>query len=141
MRHIIMDMTHTIKADEVLKTDRLGRVRTPPDRREALLDEFERGGMSGQAFALHYGIKYQTFASWIQMRRRKRAGRAVTTKRGESLRLVEAIVETGSHGETALGKVVRVELPGGASVEVSEGRQAILVGQLLRAYSEAVRPC
>ena len=43
-------MTNTTKADEsvVLKTDVLGRVKTPTSRRESLLDEFERGGLSGQ---------------------------------------------------------------------------------------------
>jgi hypothetical protein len=29
------------------KTDALGRVRKPKDRREAILDAFERSGMSG----------------------------------------------------------------------------------------------
>ena len=38
---------NTILAGEVvLKTDVLGRVRTPAARREALLDEFERSGLS-----------------------------------------------------------------------------------------------
>jgi hypothetical protein len=38
--------------DEVLQTDVLGRVRTKRSRREALLDEFERGGASAQAVSL-----------------------------------------------------------------------------------------
>lgn len=46
---------------------------TSDDYREAVLDEFERGAMSGQAFARLHGIKYTTFASWIQKRRRKRS--------------------------------------------------------------------
>lgn len=58
--------------EEVLKTDVLGRVRVSPERREEILDAFEASGMSGQAFALHHGIKVQTFASWIQKRRRMR---------------------------------------------------------------------
>jgi hypothetical protein len=55
-------MTNTIKAEElvVLKTDVLGRVRTPAVRRESLLDEFERSGLSGQKFAALVGIKYPT---------------------------------------------------------------------------------
>ena len=43
--------------DEVLETDVLGRVRVKKARREALLDEFERGGTSGQAFAKLVGIQ------------------------------------------------------------------------------------
>jgi len=37
-----------------------------------LLNEFDRRGMSGAAFAELIGIKYQTFATWRQRRERKR---------------------------------------------------------------------
>ena len=57
---------------KLLKTDVLGRVRVKKARRDVLLDEFERGGTSAQAFAKRVGIKYQTFASWVQKRRRAR---------------------------------------------------------------------
>ena len=40
--------------------------------REAILDEFERSGLKGAAFARMTGLQYQTFASWIQRRRHKR---------------------------------------------------------------------
>ena len=56
-------MTNTTVPDEVLKTDVLKRVRTPLERREALLEEFERGGVSGKKFAALVGVNYQTFAS------------------------------------------------------------------------------
>jgi len=40
-------MTNTTQAGEqVLKTDVLGRMKTPAARREQLLDEFERSGLS-----------------------------------------------------------------------------------------------
>jgi transposase-like protein len=55
-----------------LKTDVLGRVRMPADRREAILDAFEQSGMNGQAFARQIGVKYPTFATWVQKRRRRR---------------------------------------------------------------------
>jgi len=54
----------------VLKTDVLGRVRTPLQRRHSLLEEFERSGLSGAKFAALAGIKYSTFANWLQKRRR-----------------------------------------------------------------------
>jgi hypothetical protein len=45
-----------IKADEsVLKTDGLGRVKTPVARREQLLEEFERSGLSGIKYAALVG--------------------------------------------------------------------------------------
>ena len=64
---------NTTPTDEaILKTDVLGRVRTPRERREHLLDEFERSGLSGKKFAALAGIKYPTFATWAQKRRRQR---------------------------------------------------------------------
>jgi len=49
-----------------LVQDTLGRVRTPPEKREQILDEYERSGMSGAAFAALVGVKYSTLAWWIQ---------------------------------------------------------------------------
>jgi hypothetical protein len=37
-------MTHLEAKQGILKVDARGRVQTPPERREALLDEFERLG-------------------------------------------------------------------------------------------------
>lgn len=73
-------MTSMTLPDEVLKTDVLGRVRVKKARRNALLDEFERGGTSAQAFAKMVGVKYQTFASWVQKRRRARQQYPPVTK-------------------------------------------------------------
>jgi hypothetical protein len=71
-------MTDTIPGDEVvIKADVLGRVRTSRERREQLLDEFEKSGLTGQKFAEVVGIKYQTFATWAQRRRRQRGDTAV----------------------------------------------------------------
>ena len=50
--------------------DTLGRVRTPREKREQILDEYERSGMSGAAFAALVGVKYSTLAWWIQRRRK-----------------------------------------------------------------------
>ncbi len=54
------------KTGRVLKTDVLGRVKTGAGQREAILDEFERSGLSGTKFAAVAGIKYATLASWVQ---------------------------------------------------------------------------
>jgi hypothetical protein len=46
-----------IKTDEpVLKTDELGRVRTPTARQESLTQEFERSGLSSAKVAALIGI-------------------------------------------------------------------------------------
>ena len=65
-------MTNTTLPDEVLKSDAMGRVRTPRVRREALLVEFEKSGVSARKFAALVGVNYQTFASWVQARRKAR---------------------------------------------------------------------
>jgi len=65
-------MTSTIPESTILKTDGLGRVRTPLPQREALLDAFERCGLSGMKFAALRGVKDPSFANWVQQRKRCR---------------------------------------------------------------------
>jgi hypothetical protein len=136
-------MTDTTRADEsvVLKTDVLGRVKTPAARRESLLDEFERSGLCGQKFAALVGIKYQTFATWIQKRRRQRGAYPavkVPVKTPKQLRWLEAVVEQAQNadGKNPLGLVL--ELPGGAKVQINDAKQAALAAVLLRALQP---PC
>ena len=118
-------MTPATLPDETLKTDVLGRVRTPTARREALLAEFERSGVSGRKFAGLMGVNYQTFASWVQQWRRQRGEHPSAANGAEVLRLIEAVVETGGDGPGAVAgrEVLRVELPGGAWVEIGGVRQ------------------
>ncbi len=52
----------------LLKTDVLGRVKHTVEQREKLLNEFERSEVSGAHFAALAGVKYQTFATWVQVR-------------------------------------------------------------------------
>lgn len=59
----------TKKEDGVLKADVLGRIKTPKESREKILDEFESSGLSGKRFARLAGIRYPTFATWAQKRR------------------------------------------------------------------------
>ena len=120
-------MTPTTLPDEILKTDALGRVRTPQARREALLVEFERSGVSGKKFAALVGVNYQTFASWVQQWRRQHGESPSAAKGGEVLRLVEAVVEAGCGGAGAAAEreVLRVEMPGGARLEIGGGRQRV----------------
>ena len=87
-------MNTTLADEVVLKQDVLGRVKTPQARREELLDEFERSGLPGLKFAELAGIKYQTFATWAQKRRRQRgdyaAGKMTAAKK--SVQSLEAVL-------------------------------------------------
>ena len=126
-------MTSTpLLEEQVLETDVLGRVKTPPERREALLDEFEKSGMSGAKFAAFIGIKYQTLANWVQKRRRRRAAASEADRRESAPpRCVEAVLE-GEAGSRA-AEALRVHLPGGVYLEIVDRRQALLAGEVLRA--------
>jgi hypothetical protein len=123
---------------DVLKTDCLGRVRTPAERREQLLDEFEHSGLSGAKFAALTGIKYQTFAFWVQRRRRHRGSSGKTAKAEAQVRWLEAVVAEAQPTATVAGMILKVHLPSGAWMEVTDARQAVLVGALLRALE---KPC
>ncbi len=149
-------MTLTNESLELLKTDASGRVRTTPERREALLDEFERGGLSGMRFAARYGLKYPTFASWVARRRRERmeagAGpegapesdparsvRERTPAPAKRVRWLEAVADDGGAGAPA-ARGVMLHLPGGTRMEVTHADQAALVAALIRALGAGIPP-
>jgi hypothetical protein len=129
-------MMNTTPAEEtIIKTDLLGRVKTPAARREQLLDEFERSGLTGQKFAEVVGIKYQTFATWAQKRRRQQ-GAYPEVRRPKQLRWLEAVVDQNTGDKNPLPLVL--ELPGGAKVQITDAKQAALAAVLLRALE---KPC
>jgi len=74
---------------QILKRDSAG-VRTSRERRDAILNEFDQSGMSGQKFAKWAGIKYTTFANWLQQRRKQRQA-PTGAKAPEEVRWVEAV--------------------------------------------------
>ena len=122
----------TLLEERVLPTDRLGRVRTPPERREALLEEFARSGMSGAKFAQFIGMKYSTLANWVQKRRRQGAAAGQGDDHSSGMHWMEAVLPGEAAAKSAMG-ALQVHLPGGARLEVADRRQAVLAGELLRA--------
>jgi hypothetical protein len=121
----------------ILKTDSRGRVRTPPERREALLAEFERSGLSATMFSAMVGVRYQTFATWVQQR--KGARRRVGRLRGSpSVRFAE-VVPHGAQG-VSRGAALRIVLPGGAAFDLRERSQVELAAQLLKTLGSST-PC
>src|SRR5436309_12360472 len=103
----------------LLKTDVMGRLRTPKERREKLLDEFEQSGLSGGEFAAVVGIKYQTFATWVQDRKRARKQVALAGANSDSIRKVnwlEAVVDKAGSSNGGL----MIHLPCRARVEISD---------------------
>ncbi len=84
--------------------------------------------MSRPEFAQYLGIKYQTFATWVQKRRKWKAGGLVVAK--GSVSWLEA--EVGSEEMRGGNPGLVVELPGGARFWVGDERGAILAATVLR---------
>jgi hypothetical protein len=130
-------MTDLQKSDgTILKTDTTGRVRTPVARRESLLDEFERSGLSGPKFAALAGIKYQTFAAW-SLRRRKLAGVKAPVKPADQMGWLEAVVDQAHGPVAAKGLSLMLHLPGGARMELADMAQVPLATALLRSLEKS----
>jgi len=128
---------------ELLKVDRRGHVRVSAQRRAVLLDEFERCAVSAAEFAAQIGVKYSTFAHWRQMREHKQTGGGdlafpgpaalLAAGSNSATRWVEAVVEANGSGGVASGPSLKIALPGGARLEISEAAQMKLATELLRA--------
>jgi transposase-like protein len=121
---------------EVIKTDVRGRMMVSAQRRQSLLAEYDQSGLSAKKFAQLAGIKYQTFANWLQKRRRRGSSPAKPT---DSIRWLEAVVEKA---KTSSGlpstSTLMVALPGGARMEIGDAHQAALAALLLRSLAQ---PC
>ena len=120
----------------ILKQDGRGRVRTSAARREQLLDEFERSGLSGAKFAELVGVKYQTFATWVQRRQRQLGAAAkVPVPTTESVKWLEAVMTSAP--PPVAGAVLVLQLPGGVRLEVADEKQAVLAASLVRALTKS----
>lgn len=111
--------------DDGGRRDRRGRVSWPKERREQLLAEYERSGLSQAAFARREGVRYPTFAHWVQESRRGASAEA----RGVVPRFVE--VDVAAPGLSELSVV----LPGGL---IARGADAGALAALVRALLNPV---
>ncbi len=131
--------------DQILKVDTRGRVRVSRQRRGELLAEYDRSSMSAAAFAEWAGIKYPTFAWWLQERRRDQRSHGGAEEGGKTLSWVEAVVDNGGDGSrdpragqrSELGLVIA--LPGGVRMEVGDRVGAELAAEVLRQLGGGAR--
>ena len=104
-------------------------MRTPRERREAFLEEYERSGMSGIVFAKEHGIKYTTLASWIQKKKRTSSDQK-GPEVGAGVQWVEAVLpKQRDYIEQGAPLIVRI---GGAEMEVADRKGAMLAAEVLR---------
>jgi transposase-like protein len=117
-------MTDTHHA--IIKADQRGRLRFKPEQRLALLDAYDTSGLSGPKFAQLHGVNYQTFAGWVQ--RRKRAQAPVAPGPG-LFTLLEATARdiTGTSGAR-----LEVQLPGGARLLIDNRSHLAMAAALIR---------
>jgi hypothetical protein len=107
-------------------------------RREELLDEFERSGLSGPKFAALVGIKYSTFAAWAHRRKLVRVGTKDakgSRSKGTPVQWLEAVVGKAQAAAPRHGSGLVLVLPGGARVELTASEQVTLAAELLRALT------
>ena len=120
-------MTFMPSGMQLLKSDSVGRVQAPAEKRAEILREFDRSGASGVEFAKHIGVKYPTFAGWL---RRRRLKPDASPKRGrpraKPVEFIEALIP-GSKREP-----LTVELPRSVRVQITSPAQVPLVIELLR---------
>jgi hypothetical protein len=120
----------------MLPVDTRGRVRVSVQRREALLAQFDKSGMTGKRFAAWAGINYQTLCGWLQRRRKAAAGQGSSGTDSRSLQWVEAVVE-GESTQTPRRGVLVVHLSGGARMEIADPLSAALAAEVLRNLAAA----
>lgn len=119
----------------LIKTDSLGRIHVSREHRERLLEAFEQSGMSGVKFAEHCGVKYTTFASWVQKQKRARSQYPTATASPpkaliSSLAEVTVAAPDFAAGSEA-GENLTVDLPGGAVINITSPEQVQLAAALL----------
>lgn len=123
--------------EQILSQDARGRVLVTPERRESLLAEYDRSGMSGVKFAQYVGIKYSTLAYWLQRRRQQRRKEKLLIKAGANTgpgrsngAWIEAVLENASGPGVSVG-ALRIYFAGGAYCQISNAGEMALAAELL----------
>jgi transposase-like protein len=114
----------------IIRTGSDGRLRYSPDQRQALLDAFDRSGMSAMGFTRQHGVHYQTFIAWIR-KRRQNSGSEI-----EGPEFAEVLLSGREPAPPAGG--LRIVLPCGTALEVTSRAALPLAAELLQTLR---RPC
>ena len=83
-------------------------------------------------FAVFCGVKYPSFAGWVQRRKSRRAAGEATGGTGGAVQWLEAVV-----GGSAPASALTLHLPGGARMEITHRTQLPLAAELLRVLTTA----
>jgi hypothetical protein len=110
-----------------------------PEKRQELLEEFDKSGLSAPKYAALTGLKYQTFAGWLIQRRKQRDGMvpAVHPDKQPTVQWLETVIEKAQAAQTVPSSNLIVRLPSGVMIEVANAAHAALVGEVLRSWERA----
>lgn len=114
--------------DEILKADTRGRVRVSPERRQQLLDEFDRSGLSAARFTRLHQINYQTFMGWRKKRRRQQPNKRPVEALPSKVEFREVMVGETPESTTFL----EIEIAGDIRLRISNREQAALAADFIR---------
>ena len=131
-------MTASEVTSDILPTDSKGRVRVSRERREELLDEFEKSGLSGAQFARTVGLKYQTFAYWRVQRQKRRPAVAGQPEKAATVQWLETVIDKAQASAAMPASTLMVRLPSGVAIELAHLSQAPVAAALLRAWEKAL---
>jgi hypothetical protein len=126
------------QAGQMLSQDAQGRVLVTRERRESLLAEYDRSGMSGVRFAKYVGIKYTTLAYWLKRRRHHQEREKLLMRAGPDTEpgrtngnWIEAVVDKNSSPTRASAGALRIYFAGGAYCQISSTAELALAAELL----------
>jgi transposase-like protein len=120
----------SLENKELVTVNARGRVQTPREVREKILEEYEGSGMSARQYARVTGIREKTFCNWVRKRRRGVAGE-VSAVRKQGVTLLEAVVEERGFEVSGSQQSVVLEFAGVARVEICLRGQLPLVAELV----------
>jgi len=86
-----IEKVETSPCSVILKTDGRGYLRLPLQKRQKLLEEYDRSGMTAAAFAKWCGVKYTTLCGWLQ----RRGKESPVGSRDKPMQWAEAVVTPG----------------------------------------------
>ena len=123
---------------QILSQDARGRVLISQERREALLAEYDRSGMSGVRFAQYLGIKYTTLAHWVRRRRQQRQKpKLLITGGGQAGparsngKWIEAVVDNNGSPTQVPSGALRIYFGAGAYCQIGTAAEVALAAELL----------
>ncbi len=108
------------EAGAIVKTDTQGRRRISREKREEMIREYERSGMSAAEFAKWTGMKYTTLCGWLQ-RSRTQACKVKKSRKG--MKWLQAVIAKPE--EAAANRGIMIHVGGSIRVEVADGKTAI----------------